>query len=211
MIMKNNKISVVGIGPGSRDYILPIALQTIQKAKFLVGGKRALLEYAQSSQKTCTIAADIPAVIEFIKHNLATNDVVVMVSGDPCFHSMLTCLKKEFVDTPLEVISGIGSLQMAFSKINLPWQNADMFSLHGDDSNLQRLNYKTGLVLAMLTDRKNNPYAISQYLLKGGWQKEHQMFICVNLSYPDEQIISLPLGEVTRENIYENCVVIITE
>lgn len=211
IINNNNKIIVVGIGPGSRDYILPIALRTIQQATVLVGGRRALLEYAQDEQKTFPIAADIPAVIEFVAQHLLTDNVVVMVSGDPCFHSMLTRLKKEFPQVALEVISGIGSLQMAFSKIALPWQNADIFSLHGEDANLHRLKYQQGRVLAMLTDRKNNPYAISQHLLQAGWQAKNRMFICVNLSYPDEQIVSLPLGEVTIENIYENCVVIITE
>ena len=36
-------IMIVGIGPGSRKYILPAAIDAIQNARVLVGGKRAIL------------------------------------------------------------------------------------------------------------------------------------------------------------------------
>ena len=36
---------VAGIGPGSKEYILPKALYVIEKARYLVGGHRALSDY----------------------------------------------------------------------------------------------------------------------------------------------------------------------
>ena len=43
----NNKIIVAGIGPGNPDYMVPMARQVIAEAKVLVGGRRALGQFAQ--------------------------------------------------------------------------------------------------------------------------------------------------------------------
>ena len=86
----SHKIIVAGIGPGNPAYMVPEAVQAIEKAQVLVGGKRALAQFAASEagkQKTMAIGGDIPAVMNFIGENLARQDVVVMVSGDPGYNS----------------------------------------------------------------------------------------------------------------------------
>ena len=42
-----HKIIVAGIGPGNPDYMVPMARQTIASAMALVGGRRALAQFAQ--------------------------------------------------------------------------------------------------------------------------------------------------------------------
>ena len=54
-----NKIIVVGIGPGSPDYLLPIALKKIKNAKVLVGSARALRTYGQEVIKKYNITPSI--------------------------------------------------------------------------------------------------------------------------------------------------------
>ena len=41
------KIIIVGIGPGSSEYMIPAALKTIEEAKVLVGGSRAMEQYGK--------------------------------------------------------------------------------------------------------------------------------------------------------------------
>ena len=65
----SHKIIVAGIGPGNPAYMVPEAVQAIEKAQVLVGGKRALAQFAASEagkQKTMAIGGDIPAVMNFI-------------------------------------------------------------------------------------------------------------------------------------------------
>jgi precorrin-6B methylase 1 len=81
-----HKIIVAGIGPGNPDYMVPMARQTIASAMALVGGRRALAQFAQpagTGQQTMAVTRDIPAVLDFIRTELAKHDVVAMVSGDP--------------------------------------------------------------------------------------------------------------------------------
>jgi cobalt-precorrin-7 (C5)-methyltransferase len=88
-----HKIIVVGIGPGSPDYILPIASRMIAQAKVLVGSQRALTTFVPSHATTKVIDNDLNGVLAFITTALMDNDVVVMVSGDPGFYSFLATIR----------------------------------------------------------------------------------------------------------------------
>ena len=70
-------IMIVGIGPGSRKYILPAAIDAIQNARVLVGGKRAILQYASDAQKKIEIHGDIASVVSSIRRELEHEDVPI--------------------------------------------------------------------------------------------------------------------------------------
>ena len=89
-----HRIVVAGIGPGSPEYMVPAAKKAIESAKYLVGGRRALSQYAKASggQQTCAVTRDIDGVMAFVHEGLDKADVVVMVSGDPGVFSLLDAL-----------------------------------------------------------------------------------------------------------------------
>ena len=99
-----NKIVVVGIGPGNPDYIVPKGLKAIEQAKFLVGGRRALSQFAADGQETCPITADIQGVMDFIRAKVKLDHVVAMVSGDPGYYSLLDALRRDFPAKQITVI-----------------------------------------------------------------------------------------------------------
>lgn len=206
--MEHN-ITVVGIGPGARDYILPIALKKINEAKVLVGGKRALADYATEGQKTAPITADIQAAITFIREESLREDVVVMVSGDPGYYSLLPALRNEFALSRLKVIPGISSMQLAFSRIGLPWQNADLMSLHGRLPDYASLAYEKGRLIGMLTDAEHNSQRIAMLLLDAGWPQNTQAYICERLSYPDEKILAVSLLQATAREAVRHCIMVV--
>ena len=71
---------VAGIGPGSKDYILPKALESIEKARFLVGGRRALADYAREGQEIFPITGKLSLLAEWLEQSLLQDDVVVQAS-----------------------------------------------------------------------------------------------------------------------------------
>lgn len=203
------KIIVAGIGPGAKDYIVPMALKAIEKAKVLVGGSRALADFAGRKQKTFAIKADIEAVMNFIEEELKHNDVVVMVSGDPGYYSLLNSLRRKFPLEKINVIPGLSSIQVAFAKIALPWQEADLLSFHGRVPSDEDLVYHKGKIIGMLTDNKFNSGKIASYLIEHGWNKNAKAHICSKLSYPDEKIICISLEEAQTKEIASHCVMIV--
>ena len=203
------KIIVAGIGPGAREYVVPKALKAIENAKVLVGGSRALADFAQEGQKTFAIKADIKAVMNFIGEELKQNDVVVMVSGDPGYYSLLSSLRKNFPFEQIKVIPGLSSMQVAFAKIALPWQEASLLSFHGRVPKDEDLVYVKGRIIGMLTDNKFNSGHIAEYLIERGWDKNARAYICSRLSYPDEKIACLSLEEAQTKEIASHCVMIV--
>lgn len=202
-----HKIIVVGIGPGSEDYLLPIAKKTIDFAKVLVGSKRSLSSFQNKMALTHAITGEIEAALAFIEENLKSQDVVVMVSGDPGYYSFLTALNKRF--SCIEVIPGISSMQLAFARLALPWHDADLISLHGREVDLARLKYSKGRKLGFLTDSKYTSATIASLLLKNDWPQNVQLYACNHLSYENESIVTMTLQEAASTVEYKNCIVVV--
>lgn len=204
-----HKVIVVGIGPGSPDYILPIASRSITQAKVLVGSQRALDAFAPRQITTKVIDKDIKGVLSFIREALLKSDVVVMVSGDPGFYSLLVALKQDFSQSQLTVIPGISSVQLAFARMSEVWQDADLISMHGRQASDENLQYAPHKKLGILTDYEHNPSFIAGLLMQHGWPINSQVWLGEALSYEDEQSKKITLGETVQVTGFTHCVMVV--
>ncbi len=200
---------VAGIGPGNPDFVLPAAFHAIRLAKVLVGGSRALADFAVEGQCTMTIRGDIPAVLSFIDEKLRDQDVVVMVSGDPGYFSLLDALRRSYDEEVLQVIPGISSVQFAFARLALPWHDASFLSFHGRRPSDEELSYRPGRVLGIITDKAYSSRTIPKLLMELGWPKGAKTAICARLSYDDERIVRTTLGGAISEREETHCVVVV--
>jgi cobalt-precorrin-7 (C5)-methyltransferase len=203
------KVVVVGIGPGSPEYLIPAGKKMIEQARVLVGSKRALDTFGREDMEQYIIDKDIQGVLEFIARKLCDSDVVVLVSGDPGFYSLLIALRRRFAADQLTVIPGISSAQLAFARLGEPWQDAGLISMHGRRATDGALTYSPGKRLGILTDNNNNPAYIAETLLSAGWPETAQVWLCANLSYPEETIAPFCLEEVRGVNGFEHCVMVV--
>ncbi len=204
-------ITVAGIGPGSPDYLLPAAKKAIEDATVLVGSHRALTAYCREDQKSYPIGGDINAVLAYIEETIAAEAVVVMVSGDPGFYSLLAALKEKFGSTKLKVIPGISSVQLAFARIGDFWHDAILLSMHGRRADDAALVYQPQKKLGFLTDGKHNPAFIANLLIEQGWPAAARSWLCENLSYENETIAALSLGEVSKVSGFHHCVMVVSD
>lgn len=203
------KITVAGIGPGHPDYIVPAAQRAIEQAEVLVGSKRALDTFARSHQDTYVIGGDITAVTRFIEKTYKSKKLVVLVSGDPGYYSMLAALRQKFDQQSLMVIPGISSVQMAFARLADVWQDATIGSLHGRDADESLLTFRKGKKLGLLTDGKHTPSTIAKMLLARQWPPDAAVWLCSNLSYESEVIKQCTLGDCTEVGGFEHCVLVV--
>ena len=148
-------------------------------------------------------------MLEFIRTSLSEDDVVVMVSGDPGYYSLLDALRRTFPIDRIEVVPGISSLQLAFARLALPWHGARLLSFHGREPLPAELTYAPAAVLGMLTDGKNNSQTIAARLLQHGWHGADHMYICTRLSYEDERIVATTLGAAVCEPAVGHGVIIV--
>ncbi len=189
------KVYIVGIGPGSREYLLPLAEKAIRNSEVLIGARRLLCGF---KKKTISIDGNYSKVLSYILRNKDKEKIAVLVSGDPGIFSFSQQITRRLEPDEYEVIPGISSMQLAFARIGKSWQDVFIFSLHGRS--------KRGLAEAVLkhkkvflfTDEKNNPASIASFLFRKGIRRR-KIFVFKNLSFPDEKIIRTDI-EILRKN-----------
>lgn len=188
-------IHVVGLGPGNKDYILPIALQTIESAQVIIGAKRnleALSTEIIEHKEVMNLSVGFDKIAHYIvEHKDAT--IAVVVSGDAGFYSMLDFVKRHVTSDYINVIPGISSLQYMYSRLGMGYEQAKWISFHGRECDLSHCIRKKK-PMGILTDKdKNNQYIAK--LLKAKGDSEAVCYVGERLSYEDEKITKLSVDE----------------
>jgi len=203
------KINVLGIGPGSNKYVLPIAADIMRGADVIIAAKRHLSDLKIRDKIIMEIKDNIDDIIKFIKYN-DDKTIAVLVSGDTGFYSILTRLSKHFKSDELNVVPGISSFQYLFAQLGRTWENVYFTSVHGkeiDDILAAVLIHDTVFTLC---DNKNTPQKIALYLLENGI-KGKKFTIGERLSYKDEKIYTLSIDDAGKYVAKNICVVIIED
>lgn len=182
-----NKICILGMGPGHRDYILPVTLRIIDESDVLIGGKRILKDFVDKGKELVYIDSSLSKIIHFIDENKNEKKISLLLSGDTGFYSMLSYMKKHFSDEELKVVPGISSFQYLMGKVNRAWQDSFVGSVHGRELDIVSVVKKYDSVI-LLTDNKYSPSRIADILIGEGINNRI-MIVGENLSYDNERII----------------------
>lgn len=200
-------INVVGIGPGSEDYMIPAAVRTIKDSDIIVGGRRNIQEVDTKGKETFVITSKLSDAVDYIRKNMRDKVISVVVSGDTGFYSMLSYLSKHFDRESINVVPGVSSMQYMFARIGDTWHDAYISSLHAREDDIIEPLKKRGKV-GLLTDKKWNPSSIACHLCENG-MGDATIYIGENLSYENERITVKKASEIDPQSEYEMCVVVI--
>lgn len=175
-------ITLVGLGPGSKEYMLLKAMETLNNSSIVIGFSRAVesLDFISTPKVTVN---NLKGIIEFIENNPSEN-ISIVASGDPCFYGVLNYLKRN-INEEITVIPGISSFQYLMSKLGKPWQEAKLSSLHGREGDFIKEVKEVNLSI-WLTDKINNPTKLAKQLHDENI--ECTIYVGENLSYEDEKI-----------------------
>ena len=207
-----NKITIVGCGPGSKKYLTGYALQQINNADVLIGSKRLLSLFSDADVDTYVLNKNYKLLITRIVALRKSKRVVVLVSGDPGFFSYGKLIINKVGIENCEVIPGISSVQLAFAKIGRSWNDACFMSLHGRTGRLASVikNIKDNDKVAVLTDNSNNVKDIARKLLEEGL-KDRKIFVCENLSLAQERIREFDVASILKIRVSDLNVIIILD
>lgn len=181
------KITIAGTGPGGEEYILPVVRVKAAEADVLVGGERALGPFLGSGKEMIPVTADLAGLADTIRALAREKQVMVLVSGDPGFYSLLSFLRRHFSAAELEVIPGVSSLQVAFARLGEPWQDALLMSAHGRNAGVLLPLLLAPGKKAVLTDRSWTPGRIAGLILGAGG-RDAPVALCRRLTMPDEAV-----------------------
>ena len=193
------KIEVVGIGlEGTNSLILSVQ-KIITQATILVGSNRHLNYFPNHSAKKI-ILKDIQKTLEQIQQVINKNEyIVIITSGDPLFFGLGRLLLENFPQEQLRFHPHLSSIQLAFSRLKIPWQDAQFISVHGRDTDeLIKVLQQGKEKIAILTDKTNNPRAIARLYLALNLPTEYTFHLCENLGDKSEKISSFNAKEINN-------------
>lgn len=201
------------------------ASATVRNAEVLLASKRLLEVFKRYAEYEAVkdrikVIDKVPETIAFIQDELRTPNsklrtIVLLASGDPLFFGIGRRMVEEFGSDQVEIIPDLSSMQEAFSRINMPWDDAFCISVHGgpDIAKRRALPYEMNDIpwllekhgkLAILTDKQNNPAEIGKIV-----GSEVSMHVCERIGYPDERIWTGTAGEARVLNFRDPNVVIL--
>jgi len=196
-------VYIVGLGPGSVEYILPKALTTLEKSKVIIGFGRALesLDFIKGNKLS---VGTLKEILNYINTNDKEN-ISIVASGDPCFYGVTDYIKRNYTGE-IEVIPGISSFQYLTARLNKCWHGSHLGSLHGREEEFVE-KVKENKLSIWLTDKKNSPVSLCERLIKA--EIEAKVYVGENLSYEDEKITVGTAEELLNKDFSELSVVII--
>tara|TARA_A100000164_G_scaffold332048_1_gene321644 strand:- start:297 stop:1547 length:1251 start_codon:yes stop_codon:yes gene_type:complete len=149
------------------------------------------------------------ALINWLKSQKA--DVLLISRGDPLWFGIGRILLENFSKEELCFYPSNTCVQIAFSKLKIPWQEASYVSIHGRDSTklTDTLKLKP-LTLAILTDTKNKGLEIIQNnLIELNLYDSYEFWLCEELGLKNEKIRKLNVKDKFPSNISELNIVIL--
>lgn len=190
-------VHVVGIGLDGAAGLSQAVRQIVDGATLLVGSDRHLSYFSTHPAPRLVLRDFTPAINEIRQRlNNLSDVIVVLVSGDPLFFGLGRLLLEELPTERLTFHPHLSSVQLAFNKIKVPWQDARVVSAHGRSLDELTQALQQGVEkIAVLTDGTNTPNAIARLLLALDLPSYYQFWVCENLGCIDERVQFFPLED----------------
>lgn len=190
-------IQVVGIGLSGAASLTPTVLKLVESATILIGGRRHLEAFDDlltegHSKIEAWPLGDFTQVFDDLRSHLKsepTTRAVILASGDPLFFGVGRLLLEFFPAYQLAFHPQLSSVQLAFSRLKLPWQEATLVSVHGrDEQQLIQAIKRGDQTIAVLTDEVLTPGAIAALIGSLDFPIRYRIWVCENLGAASERI-----------------------
>lgn len=200
------KVLIVGMGPGSVDYLLPVTRKIVRRAKTVIGSSRMLRVVGREDGICLKNFSDALDQIEWAQRE---GSVAVLVSGDPLMYSFTRTIQRDprSQNWKLEIFPAIGSLQMLGAAFKISMEDVVITSIHGR-------SVKRGTIALKIYENQNNfflcskeqdPVYLANICLEYGLE-DVQICVGMDLSYEKEKLLSGKPKEITNREFSSLCV-----
>jgi cobalt-precorrin-7 (C5)-methyltransferase len=205
-----SKLHIVGIGPGSIEYLTFKARKVVESSDILIGSRRALELFDDVDNEKIELGAgNMGEIFKVAVYKACQGSSVALLStGDPGFSGVLKPILKLVDNVDIEVVPGISSVQICAAKLQIPWNEANIVTMHGKGlSNGIISMLSNGKPTIILPNRTVDE--LTNFLLDHGIDPDRNIAVCEKLSYSDERILKTTLKEVVNKKFNYMCVLVI--
>lgn len=216
------KLEIVGVGPGSADYVTVAAKKAVQNAELVIGAQRSLALFVGEvkGKQIVLTAKNLQESLKKAAESVKTGKTVALLStGDPGFSGLLhTALESGFfTQADIHVVPGISSIQACASRLGINWDNIRLFTFHGGNvSDYEKGKlvsaYQCGRTIMLLPAPKGfAPKDIAALLLETGADGKTKVYVCENVTLENEKITQTTLEDLASESFGSLCVMVIKQ
>jgi cobalt-precorrin-7 (C5)-methyltransferase len=202
------KCTIVGCGPGSEDYLTPVAHNAVEQANVIVGSKRLLELFPKSRAEKVAVEAHIEEVLDLVASRPDSEAIVFLVTGDPGIFSLSKLVLERFGRDFCTVIPGVSSVQAAFAKLALDWADARIISAHKDNpSDQEWRSARACSKIAVLTGRKAALEWLAGAVLE--LKDRRRLFVCEDLTLASENVRETTADELADLDLSSRTIILI--
>jgi len=213
------KVYVVGVGPGSPEYITDKAKQVIAKSDIVIGYKHSLDVIRNllngKDVRQITLKTQEEVYVDVAK-NLQNKTCSVTFTGDPDFSESEIVDRLIEIFGDVEIVPGISSVQVAASKSKVPIDKSALITFHITGS-IER--EKAMLLEAVKNDRNVimlprpwdfMPIHVVEFLKQNGVDlSRFNVDIYEFLTLSNERVTKSGLSEIPKREYSDLCVMVI--
>lgn len=183
---------VVLVGMGMRVGDIPAAaLPWIERAEVLAGGARHLDWFASHPGEKLPLKGPLNAWLDAVGAISRERRTAVLASGDPFFFGIGRRLAERLGKDHLVTFPNITSVQVLFARLNEPWEDVKVLSLHGRGAAVGDprwlLQFRLHPRFVCFTDPQHTPNWIARQLLENGME-DRVMVVGEDLGTSSERI-----------------------
>ncbi len=198
--MDPHTLTVIGLGRQGLESLSPLCLTLLKSAAVIAGHPSHLHHVASYPTRLVPLQPPVETWIPILESELTRQSLVVLASGDPLFFGIGRLLLTAFPAEQLIFHPHVSSIQLAFSRARIPWQNAEILSLHGRAiTPLLRAIKQGSSPIALLTDNHHTPAVIADTVQQLQGPSPYRMWVCCCLGAEDETVMCLNPSEVKHQ------------
>ncbi|MEM6671575.1 MAG: precorrin-6y C5,15-methyltransferase (decarboxylating) subunit CbiE [Planctomycetota bacterium] len=180
-------VHVVGIDGRGCAGLTSEAMHVATRAQVLAGGERHLAFFPQYTGQRVVLRGRLTDVLDEIAALAGENDVCILASGDPLFFGVASLVLKRFGPEHVDVVPTVSSMQLAFARAHVPWNDAALLSLHGRPLAGIVTRLRTVARAGVFTDELNSPSRIAAHLLEYG-ERDWRAIVAEDIGTADERV-----------------------
>lgn len=200
-------IYVIGIASGGRSTLTPGAVERIDGAALLVGGRRHLEWFPDFDGEKAAMAGGLEKAASRIDAVMSKGrDVAVLATGDPLLFGIGAYIIKRFGADNVEVVPNVSTVAEAFSRIKVPWEDARVVSVHGrgggDELDRVADEVLSSAKAAVFTDSRSTPAVVARALIERG-ARGYGAWVCESLGTEGEKVSPFTLEALARRKRFD--------
>ncbi len=217
MTEKKRKIHVVGINSYKFED-LPLKLQNLFIETVSIAVPNSYFEKIKSwsqnnseKKKSFFASKSNNELINWLRNQ--KNEVILISRGDPLWFGIGRILLENFSKDELSFYPSNTCIQLAFSKLKIPWQDTINVSIHGrDSSKLVKALKARPSSLSIITDSNNKSLdIIKENLTELNLIDFYEFWLCEEIGFDKENIRKLNLKESLPSDISSLNIVVLTK